>query len=276
MRYLLVVVALAGAACIALGDDKSKAKAKAAAALNLAKAKAEAERNPVAAKPKESGPLTDLAKAKETAAKDGKALVVWVGEPAPAATLKAVDAVHCLLKEFPEAPKARAVVFRCRADGCDQKSSVDQTPTPELLKSMIRDSGASAETETPELFFIGTDMAEADVSHPPATVVTRYERRSRQVCTVDAFGRQSCRMVEELVPVTVENPAALEVLTNPAPPTSAPVSPPVVTYYHEAAVVRSRPVLFPRFREFCSSVVESRPRLFHGRFVNAIAARFRR
>ena len=199
MRYLLVAVALVGTACIAFGDDKSKARAKAAASLNLARAKAEAERKPVAAPPKEPGPLTDLAAAKEAAAKGGKPLVVWVGEPAPVATVKAVDAVHCLLKAFPDAPRARAVVFRCRNGECDQKSSVESTPSAELLRTMIKDSGASAETGE-ELFYIGAEVAEEALPDVPAKAppVTRYEVRYEQVCD-----GTTCRLVRRLVPVTV-------------------------------------------------------------------------
>lgn len=265
MRSVLVIVALVACSCVVFGDDKQKAKSKAAAAINLAKARAEAEAKP-AVKGADS-PHTDLAKAKAEAAKDGKPLVVWVGEPAPAATLKAVDAVHVLLKSFPDVPKARAVVFRCRDGECSQKSSVESTPSVELLKDMIRSAGSShAETGEPETFYIDTAMDAADAPAPP---VTRYEKRTFQECYVDELGRQRCRTVERLVPVAAENPAALEVLTSPPPAPEAATDQP-------ASAGRSRRVWFPRVSEFASTVIENRPRLFDGRVVNAIAARCRR
>jgi hypothetical protein len=211
--FVLAATILIATPAFSVDKQKEKSKAKAAAALALAKA-ADLDTRAIA-----SGPpvMNDLGKAKERASVQAKPLVLWIDTKPPADTLKAVDVVHCSVKEYPESKDAKCIVFTCRIGGkCDRKASVNVTPSAELLKSMVDDakkeqpkqpSGtgiASADTE----FFISfgstesAEEADADnepLPQPEPVKVKRYETRYVQQCINGV-----CQMVPVNVEVTDE------------------------------------------------------------------------
>lgn len=177
-RLLLTAIAFIATACFVFGDDpKVKAKARAAAALALAKA---ADVAKVAA----AAPLTDLEKAKLKALADGKPLVVWVGKDVPKdAAKRAPTAIHAFVEKL-AGTDAKCVVYDCRGEKCEQKSSVKEYPSPALLKTLLEDLPAAApqaKVKSPE-FFIGTDLAPAPVEAEEADSPPATRTVWRQVC----------------------------------------------------------------------------------------------
>lgn len=267
MKVLIcMVAAIALAAPASAGDkDKDKAKAKAAAALALAKA-ADMDKKPVA-----SGPpvLTDLDKAKERASAQAKPLVLWVDAKPTEETLKAVDVIHCAIKEFPESKDAKCIVFTCRAGKCDRKASVNTVPSASLLKEMVDDAkkepapkgGIAAEPE----FFISTSVNEeidGETLPPPEPVkVVKYETRYVLQCV-----NGQCRMVLVNVPVQ-DSPKATQVVKAPVASSDCPCVAATGSCPCRSQAVGSS----GRFAQWR----ESRPRLFTGGFLRAIFGRFR-
>lgn len=176
-RLLLTAIAFIATACLVFADDpKVKAKARAAAALALAKA---ADVAKVAA----AAPLTDLEKAKLKALADGKPLIVWVGKDVPKdAAKRATSAVHAFVEKMP-GTDAKCVVYDCRGEKCEQRSSVKEYPSPSLLKTLLEDlptRAPQAKASAPE-FFITADLAPAETEEadaPPVATRTVW----RQVC----------------------------------------------------------------------------------------------
>lgn len=270
MRSLLVILSIAATACTLFGasplDEKAKAKAKAKAAMNI---EAERERDAKSVRATiPAKPFTDLDKAKTAAIESGKLLVLWVGEPAEDA-VKEVDAVHVTVKEFSPSPDAKCVVFSCESGKCERKSSITSRPSVSILKSMIEDvmKTTTKKIAEPE-FFIGTSGEAVPVEPSEAPAIVQY----RQVCTIDEFGRKTCRWVP------VESPGTVQ-----AVPIEIKKSAPVASYASgdcpcvaaggscpcgaSGSASGSAPVL-SRFREW----FQNRPRLFNGRFAAAFAA----
>lgn len=129
----------------------------------------------------------------------------------------------------------------------------------------------------------------ATAPEPAPTPTVRYER----VCEIDAFGRQTCRLVVVPVPIPVPSPApapdpsptAVTVWTTndstaPAPECTecratgiyaGPPGMPDVSFAPVAAGFRGSPCL-SRVRSFLAD----RPRLFTGRFLTALGGIVRR
>lgn len=264
MRFLLVVLSIVATACTVFGasplDEKAKAKAKAKAAINI-----EAERETLKIKAAVSKPFTDLDKAKEAALESGKLLVLWVGEPAEDA-VKAVDAVHVTVKEFSPAPDAKCVVFSCENGKCERKSSITSRPSVSILKSMIEDvmKTTTKKIAEPE-FFIGTNGEAVPVEPSEAPAVVQY----RQVCTIDEFGRKTCRWVPvESQPVSSQVPVVITKSSGvgDCPCTANGGTCPCAATGAAGSFQSDRP--FQGLRTW----FQNRPRLFNGRFVAAFAA----
>lgn len=268
MKSLLVLAAAILLAAPLSAVDKQKAKAKAAAALALAKA-ADIEAKPIASAP---SVLTDLDKAKERASVQAKPLVLWIDAKPTAETLKAVDVIHCSLKEYAESKDARCIVFTCRAGKCDRKASVNTVPSAELLKSMVDDakkepsnaSGTGIAAEPAEFFisFGSTEAAEEDgeTLPPPEPVkVTRYETRYVQQCVNGV-----CRLVPVNVPVADEPQKVAVVVKAPAASAECPC----------VAASGSCPCGSTSQSAF-GSRWQNRPRLFTGGFFRAFFGRWR-
>lgn len=268
MRSLLVILSIAATACTLFGasplDEKAKAKAKAKAAMNI---EAERERDAKSVQATiPAKPFTDLDKAKAVAIESGKLLVLWVGEPAEDA-VKEVDAVHVMVKEFSPAPDAKCVVFSCESGKCERKSSVTSKPTVQLLRTMLEDVSKAASKKISEpVFFIGTNgeavPAEAEPNEAP---VVQY----RQVCTIDEFGRKTCRWVPvESQPVSSQVPVVITKSSGAGncPCTANGGTCPCAATGAAGSFQSDRP--FQGLRTW----FQNRPRLFNGRFVAAFAA----
>lgn len=261
MKSLLAIVAALVLTAPAFSLDKQKAKAKAAAALALAKA-AELDKKPVASAPPV---MTNLDDAKERASSQAKPLVLWIDAKPPGETLKAVDAVHCSIKDYPESRDARCIVFTCRAGKCDRKASVNTVPTAELLKTMVDDAkkesapkdGIAAEPE----FYISTAVNEeidGETLPPPEPVkVTKYEQRWVQRCD-----GQKCVWVQVNVPV--EEPQKVAVVVKAPAPAASADCPCVAASGSCPCPAASGPVR-----------MSGRPRLFTGGFFRAWFGRWR-
>lgn len=270
MRSLLVILSIAATACTLFGasplDEKAKAKAKAKAAMNI---EAERERDAKSVQATiPAKPFTDLDKAKSAALETGKPLVLWVGEPAEDA-MKAVDAVHVMVKEFSPLPDAKCVIFICEKGGCERKSSVSSKPTVQLLRTMLEDvmKTTTKKIGEPE-FFIGTNGEPVPAEVEPVAAqspVVQY----RQVCTIDEFGRKTCRLVPiESQPVSSQVPVTITKSfgAGDCPCTANGGTCPCAATGAAGSFQSDRP--FQGLRTW----FQNRPRLFNGRFVAAFAA----
>lgn len=294
MRSILSLLIAVAVASVAFGvDPKEKAKAKACAAIAMESARAKAVIS-AASPAKSDGPLHDLDKAKTLAVETGKPLVLWVGQSSKDA-VKEVDAVHCEVKEFVPVPDAKCVVFTCKGGKCDRKSSTSDLPSADLLRAMIGELPAKKKpAPASNEFFIGTDAQPATASDDDNEgetfpIQTPVGPNYRKVCTVDEFGRKTCRW--ELVPQASEaKPAPAVVAPNAAIPAGSVVLDCPTCNVQQASYASAsnscscpscscescgqteksagsgRFVLFPRLRAAAQAVFsEDRPRLFGGR-----------
>lgn len=195
-RFALTSLAIVATACMVFADDpKAKVKARAAAALALAKA---ADAAKIAAK----APLNDLEKAKLKAIADSKPLVVWVGDAPKDVAKRAPSAIHVVVDRL-AGTDAKCVVFDCRGEKCEQRSSVKEYPSPSLLKTLLEDlptRAPQAKASAPE-FFITADLAPAEAEEADAPPV-KTRKVWREVCENGV-----CRWVEVTEPVPDPAPA---------------------------------------------------------------------
>lgn len=272
---------------------KAKAKAKASAALAM---ESELAKNVVAAHP----PKMTLEKAKEEAEKTGKPIVVWVHEEPSKELMSSVSAIHVIVTDYLELKDARCIIFTCKDGKCERRTSTTISPSPGLLKTMVSDVlkevgasggvGHQSEVSTKE-FFIGTEMTmapESDEDTPPAANVekkpvtaqppkpmpakkTMMVKQSTPVCTYDALGRKTCRMVSQWVEVPVNEDGSAA--TDDGTTTGTCTCPNCGTCVNcNQSASSGSGALFPRFAAFR----EREPIFGSGRFLGRIRALFGR